>query len=123
MDKSSSHETLVEDGHIPPHNLEVDSRGKVRQRVRDALEALGVSQKAFCEQSGENYTKFNNYLNDSSDNMIPPEVASKLCDEFGLTLDWIYRGRLSHLLPADFSAKFKQLEHKRATKPKIVAQK
>lgn len=122
MDKSSIHETGIEGGSPFPDNPVVDSRGKVNQRIRDMLHVEGLSQAGLCKAIGEPKTKFNNYINDSSTNLIPPDVATKICDKFDLSLDWIYRGKLSHLR-ADFRDKILQLEQARAAGQKKVARK
>lgn len=123
MDLSNIHETGIEGLVSLAHNQDVDSRGKVNQRIRDLLQTRELSQVDFCGIIEEPTTKFNNYLNNSSKNGIPPEVASKVADEFGVTLDWIYRGRLSHLILPELREQLLKLEQARTAPRKRVARK
>lgn len=57
--------------------------------VRKAFSDLG--QKAWAEKNGFNVTQYNNW--ETGARRIPVESAERLCDRYGLTLDFVYRGR------------------------------
>ena len=50
-----------------------------------------LSQKAWAEKHGFNGTQYNNW--ETGKRRIPVDAAEKLCDAYGLTLDFVYRGR------------------------------
>lgn len=57
--------------------------------VRQAFSDL--SQKAWAERHNFNQTQYNNW--EKGTRRIPVENAERLCTLYGLTLDFIYRGR------------------------------
>jgi DNA-binding XRE family transcriptional regulator len=57
--------------------------------IRQAFSDL--SQKAFAEKHNFNQTQYNNW--EKGTRRIPVESAERLCTVYGLTLDFIYRGR------------------------------
>lgn len=57
--------------------------------IRQGFSAL--SQKDWAEKHGFNRTQLNNW--EKGARRIPVDDAEKLCATYGLTLDWIYRGR------------------------------
>lgn len=64
------------------------------------LEALraefsDLSQKSWAEKHGFNPTQYNNWAKGSR--RITVDAAEHLCERYGVTLDWIYRGRVSGL--------------------------
>lgn len=58
-------------------------------RIRQAFSDL--SQKAWAEKHNFNQTQYNNW--EKGTRRIPVENAERLCSLYGLTLDFIYRGR------------------------------
>lgn len=54
-------------------------------------DAPKLSQKAWAEKNGFNPTQYNNW--EKGSRRIPVDNAEKLCDLYGLTLDFVYRGR------------------------------
>lgn len=54
-----------------------------------------LSQKEWADRHGFSYTQYNNW--EKGARRIPIESAERLCDDYGLTLDFIYRGRLDGL--------------------------
>ena len=61
-------------------------------RVRSIREGFSdLNQDEFARSNGFNRTQWNNWENGTR--RIPVEAAEKLCELYGLTLDWIYRGR------------------------------
>lgn len=51
----------------------------------------GLNQKAFAARHRFNGTQYNNW--ETGARRIPVEAAEKLCEAYGLTLDFVYRGR------------------------------
>ena len=54
-----------------------------------------LNQKEWAAKNGFNETQYYNWENGTR--RIPIDAASRLCDHYGLTLDWIYRGRMDGL--------------------------
>lgn len=63
--------------------------GKRLQGVRSGFSDL--TQKAWAERHGFNPTQYNNW--EKGFRRIPVDAAEHLCETYGLTLDFIYRGR------------------------------
>jgi hypothetical protein len=62
----------------------------VGNNLRLAIEALGLSQAEFSRRTKIATNKLHNYLR--GDNYPDPLWLARVCDEFGLTTDWFYRG-------------------------------
>lgn len=82
-------------GHSPPVKTPPHHRDKIAQRLRATRTALGLNARALCQavELGEStYSQWERGLRF-------PEVLQMLplCDRFGLTLDWIYRGHIGGL--------------------------
>lgn len=52
----------------------------------------GDTQKMWADRHNLNRTQVNNW--ERGLRRVPVDVAEKMCDTYGLTLDFIYRGRL-----------------------------
>lgn len=63
--------------------------GERLAQIRQAFSEDG--QKAWAERHGFSVTQYNNW--ERGVRRLPVESAEKLCDLYGLTLDFIYRGR------------------------------
>ncbi len=63
--------------------------GQRLARIRTGLSDL--SQKAWAEKHGFNPTQYNNW--EKGVRRIPVEAVDRLCDTYGLTMDFVYRGR------------------------------
>ena len=50
-----------------------------------------LNQGAWAEKHNFNVTQYNNW--EKGVRRIPVDAAERLCDRYGLTLDFIYRGR------------------------------
>ena len=50
-----------------------------------------LTQGAWATKHGFSPTQLNNW--EKGNRRIPVDEAERLCDLYGLTLDWIYRGR------------------------------
>lgn len=57
--------------------------------IRAAFSVLG--QREWADRNGFNFSQYNNW--ERGERRIPVESAEKLCETYGLTLDFIYRGR------------------------------
>jgi len=53
------------------------------------------SAAEFCRKTGISTSAWNNY--ETGDRRINLDTAIVLCERFGVTLDWIYRGRIAGL--------------------------
>ena len=67
----------------------------IAKRLEATREALGLSAAELCRQIDIKPNRWSQY--ESGERRITEEVASRLCDRFRLTLDWIYRGDASGL--------------------------
>jgi hypothetical protein len=87
------------------HKMAVDFRRaggfckRVRQtkkmiaaRLVETRKALDLSAADICRRIGCTANRWSQYESGTSKRTITRPVAERLCDEFGLTLDWIYRG-------------------------------
>jgi transcriptional regulator with XRE-family HTH domain len=76
--------------------------GKLRRhaaigwRLSQTREALGVTQTEICKAIRCKQPRWNQY--ETGERKITLEIAERLCDTYDVTLDWIYRGKMS-LLP------------------------
>ena len=64
-------------------------------RLAVTREALGLSAAELCKRIDCKPNRWSQY--ESGDRRITLEIADRLCDEFGLSLDWIYRGNRAFL--------------------------
>jgi transcriptional regulator with XRE-family HTH domain len=68
---------------------------EVGQRLRALRTGLGMSQRELCSEHGFSPAQYNNW--ERGARRLSIEYAQKLCDSYGLTLDYIYRGRVDGL--------------------------
>jgi len=78
--------TMTKDAPYQPIGLRLQA---VRECLSDA------NQKEWAEKMGYNPTQYNNW--EKGTRRIPVDSAERLCNKFGLTLDYIYRGRVDGL--------------------------
>ncbi len=64
-------------------------------RLAQTREALGITAAALCKTIGCKPNRWSQY--ESGQRKITLEIAERLCDEYGLSLDWIYRGNRAFL--------------------------
>jgi len=67
----------------------------VGERLRITREALGLAQSEFAERCGLARNTYNQY--EQGKNIPRIENGIAICEAFGLSLDWIYRGDPSSL--------------------------
>lgn len=58
-------------------------------------EAFGLGQNEFARRAGIASNTYNQY--EQGKNIPRLDIANQLCDQYGITLDWIYRGDASGL--------------------------
>lgn len=79
------------------------AHAEIGQRLRRFREVVTkLKQKEFANQNGFQDTRYTNW--ETGERRIPPEHAMALCEKYGLTLDYIYRGRVN-TLPLDLAVK------------------
>lgn len=67
----------------------------IGKRLEITRQVLGLAQNVFCERAGIATNTYNQYERGKKRPSI--ENAISLCETYGLTLDWIYRGDPSGL--------------------------
>lgn len=77
-------------------NFMGESREDVMRRVTITREAFGWRQADLARKLGITPQQWGHY--EKLRNDLPREIASALCSQTGVTLDWIYRG-VEALLP------------------------
>lgn len=82
----------------------VDDRSMSNEAIYEAIGARLISlregyselsQKEWASKNGFNVSQYGSW--ERGTRRIPVEAAERLCDRYGLTLDFIYRGRLEGL--------------------------
>lgn len=72
-----------------------ESNKSLAHRLKITREALNVKPAEVCKRIKVGANAWSMY--ESGERRITIPVAIKFCDEFGLTLDWIYRADPSRL--------------------------
>lgn len=67
----------------------------VARRLASARRALGLDQQQFGTRAGLSQPQYNQF--EKGKRLLTLSAAMKLCDEYNLTLDWLYRGDPSGL--------------------------
>lgn len=67
----------------------------VARRLRRSRMALGLDQQDFGTRAGLSQPQYNQF--EKGKRRLTLEAALLLCNEYGLTLDWIFRGDPSGL--------------------------
>jgi len=79
----------------------------VGDRLRITIEAVAPSQAAFARVMDVSPTKLGNWLR--GDNYPEPLFLIRVCNEFGVTMDWFYRGSRAGVA-ASVAASLRQAE-------------
>jgi hypothetical protein len=68
-------------------------------RLEAALEALGVPKADAARAVGATPSKLGNWTAHQRETIHYPDpyLVSLLCDRYGITMDWIYRGKVAGL--------------------------
>lgn len=85
----------------------------VATRLELTRKAIGLSKSELCRRLEINGSAWSNFINTNYDRRISLEVAFKLKDEFGVTLEWIYDGD-AKLLPQVLGDRIRDLRKKAA---------
>jgi ribosome-binding protein aMBF1 (putative translation factor) len=72
-----------------------ESNKSLAHRLKLTREALDISPADLCKRIKIKANRWSQY--ESGERRITVEVANKLCDEFNLSLDWIYRANPAQL--------------------------
>ena len=83
---------LAAESHSPAMARPYEAIGK---RLVQLRKVLGISQAEICRQIKCSTTRWSNY--EVGDRQITLPIAVKLADEYGASLDWIYRGQRENL--------------------------
>jgi transcriptional regulator with XRE-family HTH domain len=75
--------------------LDPTSKASISERLRLLRKALGHTQVTMGKLAGASANAWQNY--ETEINRISLDAALALCASTGLTLDWIYRGRIESL--------------------------
>lgn len=67
----------------------------IAKRLVTLREAVALNAAELCRRTGMSANRWSQY--ESGERRITLEAASILCDKYGVTLDWIYRGDESGL--------------------------
>jgi DNA-binding XRE family transcriptional regulator len=80
-----------------PMNTEPHTRSleAIAARLRATREAFALGQNEFARRAGIASNTYNQY--EQAKNLPRLDLANQICDTFGVTLDWIYRGDPSGL--------------------------
>jgi transcriptional regulator with XRE-family HTH domain len=70
-------------------------RQQIGLRLRITREAFGLPQGEFAKRAGIEPNTYNNW--ETGDRVPDLTYALRLCETYGLTLDWIYRGEIKGL--------------------------
>ena len=76
-------------------NPNVRSLDAIAARLRATREAFGLGQNEFARRAGIASNTYNQY--EQAKNLPRLDFANQICDTYGITLDWIYRGDRSGL--------------------------
>ena len=85
----------------PTHQSEIAARLVLTRQ------ALGLTQSELCRLTGITTQAWNNC--ETNRGRIGVNSALRICEVFGLSLDWIYRGLMAQL-PHELTAKITELQ-------------
>lgn len=103
---SSLHGLAVEsDSAVMSDEPMADSLKVLSRRLKTTREALGLSAAELCRRIDVKENRWSQY--ESGERQITLPVAIAMCDEFGLSLDWIYRNDPSRI-PHELRVKMRQ---------------
>lgn len=89
---SSLHQRKIASGAHVAENKGMDEWGKIAERLLAFQEGAGKSGAEICRSIGAPENSWIQWTSAKYGRIIPPEFASRLCLNYELTLDWIYRG-------------------------------
>lgn len=77
----------------------------VGRRLRQLREALALDQKAFGQSVGLSQPRYSMY--ETGERLLSVPIALDICEEFTVSMDWLYRGDPS-ALPGDLRERIRQ---------------
>jgi hypothetical protein len=83
-----------------------DHKRQVGRNLSLLCQAIGSTDAEIARSVGVSNSKLGNWKR--GDNYIDPYVATQLCDRYGVTMDWIFRGKL-YGLPKELADKISSL--------------
>lgn len=111
MKLSRLHDTAIDSFQAVNFNHGMpDSRAQIVFRLRLLHEVLEKDKNVLAAVAGVTGPAWSNWISETSKNIIPWESASDLCDAYGLTLDWIYRGHLPSIPDPELRLKIQKAE-------------
>lgn len=102
--------TEAESWAMPALPITITGVPAIAERLRITRQALRLKQAALCRQTGIAPNTYNQWEQERG----RPDLdgAMKLCDAFGITLDWIYRGSYAGL-PYEIAEGIRNIERGR----------
>jgi transcriptional regulator with XRE-family HTH domain len=70
-----------------------ESRNDIIRRLRAIGAACDIDDAEICRRIDVKPSRWANFVSPKDKREITRRVAYKVCDEFNVTLDWIYRGK------------------------------
>lgn len=104
---SSFHASAVENSRFVGFKLSMPETLKsIGRRLAETRQALDLTAAEVCRLISCKPNRWSQYEN--GERKITLEIANKLCDQFGLTLDWIYRANPANL-PHNLALKLRKV--------------
>lgn len=101
------------DSYAPMDPFEGISKRAIGNRLALTREALELRQGEFCKRAGIAQNTYSQFESGKKRPSVDNAIA--LCEVYGLTLDWIYRGDPSGM-HYDIAAKVRELRLRRTDK-------
>jgi transcriptional regulator with XRE-family HTH domain len=79
----------------------------IAARLRHTRQALGVNQRQFAKRINLRPNRYNQY--ESGARALTIDAAQKICNEYGITLDWLFRADRS-MLPHRLAIEIARIE-------------
>lgn len=79
------------------HGRMREGRNDIVARLRAIATANGIDDAELCRRIDVKPSTWANFVSAKQKRIITRAVAYKVCDEFHVTLDWIYRGRTARI--------------------------
>ena len=85
----------------------VNATEHIAVRLRHTRQALGVNQRLFARRANLRPNRYNQY--ESGARSLTIDAAEKICHEYAVTLDWLFRGDRS-MLPHRLAIEITRIE-------------
>ena len=79
-------------GQLQGRSFQIRETEHIATRLRHTREAFGVNQREFARRANLKQNRYSQY--ESGARPLTIDAANKICDEYGVSLDWLYRGDL-----------------------------